>query len=255
MEKLGLLPLAEKVSSDALFDNEPETKAKTSKSDIIWALAITAAFWLWSASVFVKELDGWSEILMLIIGVCILFSKSSTATINGRAVKSTLWVRIPFAFGLFLLFVLAYNQYFKDGKLEGFDIIKRVMSIAMILTAFGGVVYLFVVSWAISKRAEECTECVFAEPDSSESYDEIRSYTQKDSELTYRYCHDGYNYRFNIPEDVTIVFDDSSYFVVCIDPDKPERYYSEMLFRRNSKNMRTFLTVVASLLIFAFVLW
>lgn len=256
MKGFDMLPRAEKIPIDRLFDNMP---IKDDKKSGVYTVVLFIFFMVTMVVIFTNKYLG--PLMFAALYTFMLFNRSATIEAGGKKLKNTLWNRSVFIFGAAFIWCGFYSFYVKDNDYETFRKLARMIATAIIITVIIRLIYLILRDMAIYKREKECTEGVFAEPARYVLSDESENGEKKiaEGDLLYRYYYNEKNYRFVIPEDSPSIIYENSYFIIGIDPEQPERYFSEQLFygelmlSNGAKNLRTNISVAAFLLLMAFV--
>lgn len=236
MKKISLLPRAEKIPADRVHDNETIKVKGFGIKVNIWVLI--ALFLITIGSMCVMP-----SLLIIMFGALFIlmsFNKSGSFEKSERIARNTMWNRLPFLFiGIFLeILGIAVIIIGKKGREQGgrvFRILILLFCVALVLLMIGRLVFLISCIRAVSKRKEECTDRVFAEPGGFAGEADIMEGNVDLSDpnigFVYRYYYQGEYYRFIIYEGRDALILDDGKLEVYIDPDQPDRYYSDQFFR------------------------
>lgn len=236
MKGFDMLPRAEKIPIDSLYDNELISEEEKEEKSLFSTILKKVFF---SFFVIAMILGKKNKILIVIIAAmgCLyfIFNNSKTLNINNRDVKNTLWNRILWIYLTMFFFIVTLFEYvIKDGD-EIRHILCRLLFMAILLTIVIRPIHLVFLDMAVHSREEACTEPVFAEPKGFD-VDRFLAMTGEkkmaEGELVLRYYYNGENYQFVIPEDSPLVIYENSYFLINIDPEQPEHYYHNGLFSK-----------------------
>ena len=258
MEKINLLPVAEKIDDIYVYNDLPEKKDL--RLDLPLAVYVL---------IFVGMLFGLSQ--SILIGVSIFgamfiilpLDKKITLKCNGRVVRNTLWNRLPLLiFGLSLI-VFCVTCLFSDKEETdtgatyhindtGIMILKSYIAF-LISIMIGRLIFLIVTAFAISSRKKRCTVPVSIEFVENRFYGETRVFT---------YYYEGEKYRFiDHEKQARIVYSSAEKAYkftpdhIYIAPNEPECYYSRQIFGYNSKKLKHYFVSLLLLLLFTSVLW
>ena len=258
MEKINMLPLAEKIDDRYAYHELPEKKGF--RLDLPFAAYII----LFAGMVFALSQS-------ITIGVCIFgaffiilpLDKKTTFKRNGHYVRSTLWNTLPFLMiGATIIFFCMVSLVSEKEETEtgatytinntGMMIIKCYIAF-LIAIMVGRLIYLIVTAFAISIRKKRCTVPVSCELIENRFYGDTKVFT---------YYYEGEKYRFIDHEEQTNVVyipDKKAYDItpdhVYIDPNAPEYYYSRQIFGYNSKRIKHYFTSLFLFLFFTSFFW
>lgn len=258
MEKINLLPVAEKTDDTYVYNDLPEKKD----------------FCLdFSRDVYIRLLAGLliGFLMSAILGVCVFgailiilpLDKKVTTKINSRFVRNTFWNRLPFQlFGLTLIVfyvVCGIIEMEKRKTGAAYQINGTSMMIIKYYIAFiiaiivGRLIYLIVTAFAIASRKKKCTVPVNIELSANYSQDKSR---------IFKYYYEGETYRFIDHEKQANILYNSlqrEYDItpdhVYIDPNEPECYYSRQIFGYNSKKIKRCFVSLFLFLFFTSFFW
>lgn len=257
MKKFGLLPRAEKISSDSLYDNETIKDKRFGIKVNVWVFI--ALFLILIILMFTL-----SNLFYIMFGAVFIlgaFNKSGKIESNDEIVRNTMWSRLPFLFaGIFVeiiaIFFITMN---KKGEEQASRILGKLLLlfiVAIVLVVISRLIFLIACICAVSKRKKVCTDRVSAEPDGFvgkvDISEENADLSDPDIGFVYKYFYQGEYYRFIVSEGkYDLIFEDGN-LEVYIDPDQPDRYYSKKLFMYRAENLKLFIKSLLIILIVIF---
>lgn len=253
MKKFDLLPRAEKITLENGYGNNKNIGLNMNVwvfSAIICAVVMSMCF----NPFFGVDMLG-------VLFILVAFSEVRISTKTGIKPES---IRFPFLFaGIFMIIVGVSLKalYYDDAKggeifLKLINVFVAVIALVMIVR----LVFLIARGKAIAKRQTECTEYVLAEPN---GYIEFAENTPESGEgkivnldtSLYRYCYQEEDYQFATQTDPAFLESDDVNIELYIDPDQPERFYSDQLFGYNAVKLKSHIknTILVMILV-AFVI-
>ena len=258
MKEFGLLPMAERIYVEGMDTNEiNDEPAEDNSSGIAlppWAFYVFFAILI--ALVIVDQ-----NIFLICFGIFFILlaiTKWGKRRLNIQSLKITLKSNIPFLIiGVILIIIgiLVDMETVDLDRERSSEAFGRLFFAVLTLALGGSLIFLAVKAAAIAKRKKECTESVVAELYDYRDPGNIAEITGYDISLVgdpvYKYYCQGNVYKFAITENVPVRYAKSRSLEIFVDPEQPERYYSERLFGQNAKKIKWLLRFAAFLMVTA----
>lgn len=263
MKKFSVLPLEEKIDPSDLFSPMPERKRFGIKLDKRVKYVLLAVYAILMYIALLKN------ILVFVFGFGLLFlyaglskegqvSKGTRDT--QRTVENNIWNRLPFLLaGLFFTFSLGADFINKKLgiRLRDYKVLTTLTKGVILALIIGRIVFLIASLCAVASRKKHCTEQVHTEPEGSASGLGASFNFTSDGMPVFRYNYEGEDYRFIDHDNATAYLDlddtfknDLKLIDLHIDPNAPERYFSEIIFRRTGTKLKDFFITLAFILLF-----
>lgn len=256
MREFGLLPTAERIYVDGMDTNEIyDESAEDNNRGIALPTWVFYVFFVILIALMVVD----QNVFLICFGIFFILlaiTKWGKRRLNVQSLKITLKSNIPFLIiGVILISIgILVDMETVDIDNEKTSIVFGTLFFSALTLALGGrLIFLSVKAAAISKRKKECTESVVAEHYSYRDPGNLAEITGYDISLVgdpvYKYYCQGNVYKFAITENIPVRYDKNRSIEIFVDPEQPERYYSEKLFCRNAKQIKFLLKLVLFLLV------
>lgn len=249
-----LLPIAERQYADDTYKKDTaEDKARRAKiKKLIMILVVILTAPAAAACVYFEKMG----IFMILISVAFIINTIVGAekhTINGKTETDLIGLGYLLLAIAGFTIILGISVHFgEDSEGIATDILGLLFLSSIALVIIGRLIYLGIKAAAISKRKRKCTEIVSARYSGYKDYWNLASASGHGASVIgdpiYKYYYEGETYHLTIIENIPARSDKSIELELFVDPEHPERFYSEEFFSRNVRSIKLTIKVAVFLL-------
>lgn len=253
-----------------------EQEQRSSKMNIKSGIVIGGIFAVWVVSWCLSPV-----LFSVMFGMTFIITAFNDLRLNvGNVLEvgSSIWKRVPYVWAgaAFIIIGISINAELEnDNGLYVFFTSLKWYFLCVFLMMAVRLIHNMICAIEISKRKTDCTEYIYAkyneftgnekDREDNEFYKGVYdSFSEKDREnmtyyhrvyREYGYEYGAWYYKIMVSDQVTDKLENNDGIELYIDPQCPERYYTEWLVKGNRKNFKAWAMVMGFWVVAAAVVW